>query len=45
MPKYNARIYVTLKPSILDPQGRTVERAVDLSERLKGRPYQSFWEI
>lgn len=25
--------------------GRTVERAVDLSERLKGRPYQSFWEI
>lgn len=28
MPKYNARIYVTLKPSILDPQGRTVERAL-----------------
>lgn len=28
MPKYNAKIYVTLKPSILDPQGRTVERAL-----------------
>ena len=28
MPKYNARIYVTFKPSILDPQGRTVERAL-----------------
>lgn len=28
MPKYTAKIYVTLKPSILDPQGRTVERAL-----------------
>ena len=25
---YQAKIYVTLKPSILDPQGRTVERAL-----------------
>ncbi|MFC4454608.1 phosphoribosylformylglycinamidine synthase subunit PurS [Deinococcus sonorensis] len=25
---YRAKIYVTLKPSILDPQGRTVERAL-----------------
>jgi phosphoribosylformylglycinamidine synthase subunit PurS len=25
---YKAKIYVTLKPSILDPQGRTVERAL-----------------
>ncbi|PNY80731.1 phosphoribosylformylglycinamidine synthase subunit PurS [Deinococcus koreensis] len=28
MPQYKARVYVTLKPSILDPQGRTVERAL-----------------
>lgn len=28
MPNYQAKIYVTLKPSILDPQGRTVERAL-----------------
>ncbi|MFK7601928.1 phosphoribosylformylglycinamidine synthase subunit PurS [Deinococcus sp. SM5_A1] len=28
MPHYHARVYVTLKPSILDPQGRTVERAL-----------------
>ena len=28
MPHYTARVYVTLKPSILDPQGRTVERAL-----------------
>ncbi|CAM3320783.1 phosphoribosylformylglycinamidine synthase subunit PurS [Deinococcus saxicola] len=28
MPYYHARVYVTLKPSILDPQGRTVERAL-----------------
>ena len=28
MPHYQAKIYVTLKPSILDPQGRTVERAL-----------------
>lgn len=28
MPNYNAKVYVTLKPSILDPQGRTVERAL-----------------
>lgn len=28
MPNYKAKIYVTLKPSILDPQGRTVERAL-----------------
>lgn len=28
MPHYNAKVYVTLKPSILDPQGRTVERAL-----------------
>ncbi|MFC6591995.1 phosphoribosylformylglycinamidine synthase subunit PurS [Deinococcus lacus] len=28
MPQYNAKVYVTLKPSILDPQGRTVERAL-----------------
>ncbi|MDV6374285.1 phosphoribosylformylglycinamidine synthase subunit PurS [Deinococcus arenicola] len=28
MPQYHARVYVTLKPSILDPQGRTVERAL-----------------
>lgn len=26
--QYHAKIYVTLKPSILDPQGRTVERAL-----------------
>ena len=25
---FKAKIYVTLKPSILDPQGRTVERAL-----------------
>lgn len=25
---YKARVFVTLKPSILDPQGRTVERAL-----------------
>lgn len=25
---YHAKVYVTLKPSILDPQGRTVERAL-----------------
>ncbi len=28
MPKYQAKVFVTLKPSILDPQGRTVERAL-----------------
>ncbi|MEF2277042.1 phosphoribosylformylglycinamidine synthase subunit PurS [Deinococcus sp. YIM 134068] len=28
MPTYHARVFVTLKPSILDPQGRTVERAL-----------------
>lgn len=28
MPNFQAKIYVTLKPSILDPQGRTVERAL-----------------
>ncbi len=28
MPKYHAKVFVTLKPSILDPQGRTVERAL-----------------
>ncbi len=28
MSHYHARVYVTLKPSILDPQGRTVERAL-----------------
>ncbi len=28
MSHYKAKIYVTLKPSILDPQGRTVERAL-----------------
>ncbi|GGJ79424.1 phosphoribosylformylglycinamidine synthase subunit PurS [Deinococcus aquiradiocola] len=28
MSTFKAKIYVTLKPSILDPQGRTVERAL-----------------
>ncbi|ACO47152.1 phosphoribosylformylglycinamidine synthase subunit PurS [Deinococcus deserti] len=28
MPQYHAKVFVTLKPSILDPQGRTVERAL-----------------
>ena len=28
MPHYTVKVYVTLKPSILDPQGRTVERAL-----------------
>ncbi len=28
MPHYKAKVFVTLKPSILDPQGRTVERAL-----------------
>ncbi len=28
MPHYQAKVFVTLKPSILDPQGRTVERAL-----------------
>lgn len=28
MPTYQAKVFVTLKPSILDPQGRTVERAL-----------------
>ena len=28
MPHYHAKVFVTLKPSILDPQGRTVERAL-----------------
>ncbi|ULH14692.1 phosphoribosylformylglycinamidine synthase subunit PurS [Deinococcus sp. KNUC1210] len=28
MPQYQAKVFVTLKPSILDPQGRTVERAL-----------------
>ncbi|WP_034386490.1 phosphoribosylformylglycinamidine synthase subunit PurS [Deinococcus sp. YIM 77859] len=28
MPTYHAKVIVTLKPSILDPQGRTVERAL-----------------
>ena len=28
MTHYKARIYVTLKKSILDPQGRTVERSL-----------------
>ena len=28
MPTYHAKVFVTLKPSILDPQGRTVERAL-----------------
>ena len=27
--KYQIRVFVSLKPSILDPQGRTVERALD----------------
>jgi len=27
--KYQVRVFVSLKPSILDPQGRTVERALD----------------
>lgn len=28
MPTFTAKVFVTLKPSILDPQGRTVERAL-----------------
>ncbi|MEW6421110.1 MAG: phosphoribosylformylglycinamidine synthase subunit PurS [Deinococcota bacterium] len=28
MPTFYAQVFVTLKPSILDPQGRTVERAL-----------------
>lgn len=28
MPQFTAKVFVTLKPSILDPQGRTVERAL-----------------
>lgn len=28
MPTHHAKVYVTLKPSILDPQGRTVERSL-----------------
>ncbi|MBZ9713920.1 phosphoribosylformylglycinamidine synthase subunit PurS [Deinococcus multiflagellatus] len=28
MSTYKAKVFVTLKPSILDPQGRTVERAL-----------------
>ncbi|WP_309570942.1 phosphoribosylformylglycinamidine synthase subunit PurS [Deinococcus sp.] len=28
MSTFKARVFVTLKPSILDPQGRTVERAL-----------------
>jgi phosphoribosylformylglycinamidine synthase subunit PurS len=28
MPMFKAKVFVTLKPSILDPQGRTVERAL-----------------
>ena len=28
MSNFKAKIYVNLKPSILDPQGRTVERAL-----------------
>jgi phosphoribosylformylglycinamidine synthase len=28
MSTFRARVFVTLKPSILDPQGRTVERAL-----------------
>ena len=28
MSNFKAKIYVTIKPSILDPQGRTVERAL-----------------
>lgn len=27
--KYLVRVFVSLKPSILDPQGRTVQRAVE----------------
>ncbi len=27
--KFQVRVFVSLKPSILDPQGRTVERALD----------------
>lgn len=28
MSKFSVKVFVTLKPSILDPQGRTVERAL-----------------
>jgi phosphoribosylformylglycinamidine synthase subunit PurS len=28
MSMFKAKVFVTLKPSILDPQGRTVERAL-----------------
>ncbi|AKH17401.1 MULTISPECIES: phosphoribosylformylglycinamidine synthase subunit PurS [Deinococcus] len=28
MSTFKAKVFVTLKPSILDPQGRTVERAL-----------------
>ena len=37
MSNFKAKIYVTLKPSILDPQGRTVERALShLGQRASG---------
>ena len=28
MPTFNAKVFVSLKPSILDPQGRTIQRSL-----------------
>lgn len=37
MPNYQAKVFVTLKPSILDPQGRTVERSLShLGQQVSG---------
>lgn len=46
MPHYHAKVYVTLKPSILDPQGRTVERALShLGQQASGVRVGKFIEL
>ena len=46
MSNYKAKIYVTLKPSILDPQGRTVERALShLGQQASGVRVGTYIEL
>jgi phosphoribosylformylglycinamidine synthase subunit PurS len=46
MPTYHAKVFVTLKPSILDPQGRTVERSLShLGQQASGVRVGKFIEL
>ena len=46
MSTYHAKVFVTLKPSILDPQGRTVERSLShLGQQVSGVRVGKFIEL